>query len=380
MSGRGVVVWLALVGAAGCFPDADKLRARATPGGTGGMGGGSSDGAADSGGDGMGGTGGTGGMGGTGGTGGNMQSAAEACAAYADANVATLARCSPLLVQMLYGTEMVARQRLKLLCRYAELAGSKFPPRPVQSCLDATRALSCDDFFDNRIPLACQSPGDYLAGTRCISGDQCQTGFCDLTTPDGACGRCATLPGVGEPCRQGRFCRPGLLCSLRGACATPGNENDACSDQQPCRLFLTCFGGTCIRKQAPGAACNGRVDCDEANGSFCNTNISQCIRFTAGTSCGIGQNGAAAFCQAAGTCDSTTGTCSPAATDGAACSDDTGPLCMVPASCTGGICRLPPFDASCVRVGAAVRPPEMATPGWFVRELLGPGRPARGTP
>jgi hypothetical protein len=388
---RGVVVWLVGVGAGGCFPDAEKLRARDNPG-VGGIGGGNpTDGAADRGGDGMagaggsggaGGTGGTGGSSGTGGTGGNMQSAAEACAAYADANIATLARCSPLLMQILYGTQAVAQQRAKLLCRYAELPGSNFPRRPVQPCLDATRALSCDDFFDNRIPAACQAPGDYPAGTRCIGGDQCQTGFCDLSVPDGNCGRCATLPGEGEPCRQGRFCQPGLLCSEAGSCAVPLDVGELCSNEEPCRRILTCLNATCIRKQAPGAFCTDRVDCDEANGSFCNPNTFECVGYTAGSTCGPPMNGTATFCQAAGTCNSTQGSCTPAASDGSACSDANGPLCMLPASCVGGVCRLPPYDATCVRAAAhgPIRDGRMAAPGWFLRELLEPRNPGRVPP
>jgi len=308
-----------------------------------------------------------------------MQTAAEACAAYADTNVATLARCSPLLLQMLYGTQAVAQQRLRLLCRYAELAGSNFPPRPVERCLEATRALSCDDFFDNRTPSACQAPGDYQAGTRCISGDQCQTQFCDLTNPDGPCGRCATLPGNNEPCRQGRFCRPGLLCSEAGTCAQPGDVGDLCSDEEPCRQILTCINASCSRKQAPGALCSGRVDCDETNGSVCNPNTFECIAYTAGSTCGVATNGAATFCQAAGTCNSAQGTCTPPAADGAACNDMTGPLCMLPATCLGGFCRLPPYDATCVR-SDAIGNDQMATPGWFVRELLGRRKPTRVPP
>jgi hypothetical protein len=334
--------------AAACYPDPDTLRSRADPGGADGSAApAANDGSPEktdsnnAGSDGPGAN--------PTDTGGSTQTAAEACAAYANANVVALNRCSPLVVQLLYGSLAVAQQRFRLLCRYAELPGSNFPRRPVEPCLAALRSLSCDDLFESGVPAACQAPGDYSLGTRCIGDDQCQSGFCDLSTPEGACGRCARPPGVGQPCSNGGVCASGLLCAASGTCAAPANLGGACGEAQPCRESLACPQGTCTRKGAPGAPCNVQEDCDLVNGVACNPSTRICIPLRVSMSCGFAPDGALVLCPAAGFCQALLGTCVPAAADGAACDDDAGPNCTQPATCTSGVCRLPPYDPICVR-------------------------------
>jgi hypothetical protein len=392
--------WL-LAGAAACYPDTAELRARgraadtdadspgdpradgaaAMAGGAGGMAGGGAGGTPGAGGTGAvagsggavtgsGGTSGSGGNGGNGGVGGSpasdgpppsggtadatdaggiTETVAEACAAYADATVGALVRCSPIFLQMLYGSPAVAQQRMRLLCRYAELPGSNFPRRPVGPCLAAMRTFPCADYFDGLLPAACLAPGDYPAGSRCIDGGQCQSGFCDLSAPAGGCGQCARAPQAGEPCAAGQLCGVGLRCTNSRICRARGDLGSTCAGGEPCRETLACLGGSCARKGAPGAACAAQVDCDMPNGVACNPNTRQCISFRLGPSCGVAPDGSAVFCQAAGTCREGQGPCDPAAADGESCDPNFGPNCMLPATCLEGRCQLPPYDARCVR-------------------------------
>jgi hypothetical protein len=407
----------------GCFPDASKLRAvgqlppgtgggsgtgggwdarndgtgrdgsGGTGGGTGGMGGnagsGGNGGRGGTGGTGGGmstggtggnaGTGGTGGSAGTGGTGGSMQTKAEACAAWADATVGALARCSPSFLQLLYGTREVALQRVKLLCRYLELPGVNFPRRPVEPCVAALSTIRCDDYLDDRIPAACAAVGDYRDGSRCIAGNQCASLFCEAT--GGACGSCRQLPGAGQGCLQNRFCATGLVCAPNVSCVVPGELEQNCDvDRQPCRGTLICsFDDTCQPRGHVGSFCVERADCDEAAGAFCNTNLTECVPYRLGTSCGVSaQDGSITGCQATGFCQ-TGGTCLASAADGAACNDTTGPLCMPPATCAGGTCQLPPYNATCVNTTAAQRA-MVAGPGGWLQRMLTPAVPPRALP
>ncbi len=366
--------WLVVaVGALACFPDADKLRAVGVnptgtggggPGGSSGADGSSSDGTGDGAGTGgaggaggaggsTGGAGGTGGggTGGTGGTGG-MQTKAQACAAYADASAAVMARCAPVLLQVVYGSEAMAKQRLRLLCRYVDLPGANFPKRPVAPCVAAMGALSCEDFFDDRIPAACQAAGDYAAGARCTGGDQCQSGFCDVAMPSGVCGTCQILPAAGASCYQGVFCRRGLLCSPSGICAAPGELGADCDDNKPCRQTLYCYSGSCSHKGEAGGLCFDRADCDETKGAICNTNTNTCVSYRAGTTCGIGQDGTATACTASGFCLNT-GACLPPSGENGNCDDENGPQCLSPARCVSGTCKFPPYEPTCVQGGTA---------------------------
>jgi hypothetical protein len=396
----GTIGWLAvgIAAAAACFPDPDKLRTGGVnptgtggaAGGTGGGADGSTDGTGDGAGSGgaggtggMGGTGGTGG-GGTGGTGGSTQTKAEACAAYADATATALNRCSAGMLQVLYGSLAMAQQRLRLLCRYAELAGANYPKRPVEPCLAALGTLACNDFFDDRVPVVCDAAGDYPATTRCTSGDQCQSYFCDLSMPSGVCGTCQNLPGAGQPCYQGSFCQRRLLCSDTGTCAVPGELNTACDEDRPCRGTLVCNGGLCLRKGVVGDLCSSRGDCDEPGGAICNPNTARCAAYRVGTTCGVGGDAVVTICPSSGFCNQ--GSCTPAAADGATCDDNTGPLCLSPARCVEGTCQLPVYQPSCVRTAsAALQGRATAAPGGdggrafdparYLGQLLGRARP-----
>jgi hypothetical protein len=123
----------------------------------------------------------------------------------------------------------------------------------------------------------------------------------------------------------------------------------ACSPAQPCRESLACLDGTCRRKGAPGAPCTEQTDCDLINGAACNPATRRCIAYRVGGTCGFAPDGSAVFCAGAGFCQAAQRTCTPPAVDGAPCDDIVGPNCMLPATCTFGVCRLPPYDASCVR-------------------------------
>ena len=196
-------------------------------------------------------------------------------------------------------------------------------------------AIACNDFFDGQVPGACQAPGDYPAGTRCIAADQCQSCFCDLSVPSGGCGQCAA-PARRRPadCSPGGFCGRGLLCSVDLTCAVPGELDAECDDSKPCRLTLACNGGSAARRGGgrpllfPRRLQRGRR-------RVCNANTSSVSTYRVGTPCAVAQDGTLNACTASGFCRRETGACVAAAADGAVCDDTVGPLCMSPATCVG---------------------------------------------
>lgn len=392
------VFCLSVAFVAACFPDPNKLRfdAGAPNPGLGGVGGGqanldaslpgAADGAVTQ--PGRGGAGGTvagtgGAAGGTGGAAGDAggprvdampdapgPSAMEACNAYADATVDMMNRCAPLLVQLLYGTQATAQQRLRLLCRFLDVPGVNFPKRPIGPCLQALRVFSCADWFDNRTPIECQAPGDYPAGTPCTVGDQCQSSYCDLTTPVAGCGQCAPpLPAAGGACFQGQYCAAGLVCAPNLTCVELRDLGAACNINQPCRASLVCRGGFCARRGAPGAVCATRADCDEAGGAICNPNMGVCVPYRVGMPCGVQADGSGTICPAAGTCQPLTRTCQPAAAEGAACDQTNGPNCLNPAACVNGTCQLPVINPACRRAPASTRENATGLPLGFAGSL-----------
>ena len=329
---------------AGCFPDADKLRNGAPPvnnPGTGGVIG--VGGSTGTGGGMMAGTGGTpagtgGSPAGTGGSpatggqggGGMVRNHAQLCAEFAAVSSEKASACSPFLQAFRYGTKEAQAARLRFNCGLFDLPYVQFPPAPFKPCADALAAQPCADWLDGQIPPACLGLGALPVGAGCSTSYQCQSDLCDLQA--NGCGKCAAEPGAGQPCYRG-ICAMGLVCNPAKTCVTPGGLGAACDDNAPCRDSLGCNGGKCAALGAAGAACTTNEQCDVYRGVVCGAMNTKCVPVTAGPMCKTNPDGSFMFCAASGTCNQMTGSCAPAAADGAACSDMTGPQCLWPASC-----------------------------------------------
>jgi hypothetical protein len=357
---KRAVVLLLLVS---CFPDADKLR---KGGGTGpvntGTGGGTSVGGAGGGLAGAGGAGGnlagTGGA--AGGAGGAVGNRAQLCNELAVATAAKAHECTPFLQALRYGSQAAQAARIRLNCNIYELPSVRFPPSPFQPCAEALAAQACSDWIDGAFPGACLGSGELAVGATCASGFQCQSDLCDI--PAMGCGKCATLPGAGQPCYEG-FCAAGLVCNMAGSCVAPGRAGATCDANSPCAASLGCHLGKCGTLGAPGAPCTNFDECDIYHGSFCPTMGTRCVAVVVGPTCMNNPDGSRGACGAGGTCR-TDGTCVPAAPDGAACSAESGPNCTWPAQClSDNQCHLFQPNRTCLG-SAAVRPaePSLALP------------------
>jgi hypothetical protein len=287
--------------------------------------------------------GGTGGMAGAGGT----APRATVCAEYAASRAAKLMQCAPFIVRVSYGTEANYRNRVQLNCMNYDLPGVNWPRWPHKPCADAVAAQSCMDFFDGIDPPACQAAGVLGPGARCAAGDQCSTGFCDLPDTGGTCGLCVRLPTAGQDCLEGEYCSPGLACSFDETCVTPASAGERCGDDRPCRSTLYCRNGQCAPLLRQGEPCQFDGQCDYYAGVVCRDNV--CVQRVLGPTCApTAAPNTVATCEAGGTCNRTTSACAPAAADGAACNDDTGPLCVWPARCgSDGRCRAYVPDRAC---------------------------------
>jgi MYXO-CTERM domain-containing protein len=191
-----------------------------------------------------------------------------------------------------------------------------------------------------------------LNGTACNDGDACtQTDTCVAGTCTGAnpvsCSASDQCHGVGT-------CDPGT-----GACSNPPKaDGAACDDSNPCTQTDTCQTGLCAGGNpvlcATPDQCHTAGICDittgtctniaKPNGDACDDG-NKCTRTDtcqAGLCAGTDPVVCAASdqCHVAGSCDTSTGSCTnPAKSDGSACNDNSictsGETCVA-GSCTGG--------------------------------------------
>lgn len=127
-------------------------------------------------------------------------------------------------------------------------------------CADFTWCLEgrCTPYSDFEVVGeggACSDGSGRRIASRCESQLICVNNECaveDLDIGD----RCRDFPGT-----AGRFCRPGLVCSLGGMCAMGVPTGGACEFDTEC-LSFECSGGRCVElRQASGQACTGARDC-----------------------------------------------------------------------------------------------------------------------
>ena len=282
--------------------------------------------------------------------------AAEACNQFASAFCSRLNGCAPFALQIFYGDMATCQTRAALGCtRDLEVSDTSETPTDMAACARDAASATCDDLIANNFPASCQiKPGKRLNGEGCGSSWQCMSTHCEKT--DGDCGVCAPRSSAGGACTVDEGCTMGLVCAAK-KCVARGEANAPCSDMAPCRANLYCSAtsNTCATPLQKGSSCAGDTGgCDLRQGVGCNflSAAPKCEMVAAakgGQACGI-VNGTLTLCVALDACPGATltapGSCLATAEDGQACTDDV--HCLPPASCVGGLCRLP-SSGSCAK-------------------------------
>jgi len=285
--------------------------------------------------------------------------AEEACGQFASTLCSRLGGCAAYALQIFYGDNDTCVSRAKLGCmRDLEVPDSKQTTSDVAACARDANNSSCADLLANVFPASCQiKPGNRVNGEGCGSSWQCMSTHCEK--PGGDCGVCAPRAAAGSACTGDEACVQGLVCAAQ-KCVAPAAMGAACGAMAPCRANLYCsaISNTCATPLALGASCGGDASgCDFRQGVACNTFAAmanqKCETIAAakgGQACGL-VNSTLTLCVANNTCQGisliplqTMGVCPSPAGDGMQCTDSV--HCLAPATCVGGLCRLP-STASC---------------------------------
>ena len=292
------------------------------------------------------------------GTGGDAgMTAAQACADNAHQRCTRLQTCSATELQIRYGSESACEMGEKSSCMLtlAEPSNGK-TVADVEACAQAFAVWDCTDYLNGqKTPPACvQRTGPFANGTTCAVSGQCQTGFCAIA-PGAGCGTCTAVPPADASCAPLTVCGPGLTCtSDTKSCVALAAQGAACGKGAPCGAGLSCVGanattnvmGTCQRAvETSGATCDPTLKtgpgCDRNAGLVCNGSSKTCqpvVLASAGQSCGY-VTPQTAYCSADGVCvgasGANPGTCTAAATAGAACDTASGTSCISPGRCVG---------------------------------------------
>lgn len=293
----------------------------------------------------------------------------QACTDFAASLCDQIQTCAAPFVQISYGNVATCKERAKLDCMQAAASpNTAATPPDIAACAAAAQTAQCTALLNNDWPSACApKSGGVADGAPCGNDSQCKSGFCGLNDDKEVCGVCAAKPAEGAACVRGR-CPMGLVCSDDDStCVKPVAVGGACDPKKACAAGSSCYGGKCLAAVATeGGDCDNEgagPDCDGAKGLICLAK--KCVKITvvaAGQECGFKIEGTgttakiAGFnaCEKSGWCKGIdfgatppkfTGTCEPAAADGAACIADAnyakGPGCIEPAECVNGKCTLP---------------------------------------
>ncbi len=180
-------------------------------------------------------------------------------------------------------------------------------------------------------------------GSACTQPDICQAGACVGANP--------VVCGPLDQCHEAGSCNPAT-----GTCSNPpAVDGTTCTDGNACTQTDVCISGTCSGANPVQCAaldqCHDPGTCDAGTGVCSNPakpNGASCSDGSACTQTDSCQAGACVGanpvictasdqCHNAGTCDSSSGTCSnPAKVDGSSCSD--GNACTQTDSCQAGAC------------------------------------------
>lgn len=284
----------------------------------------------------------------------------DGCTTYAANYCEKANACVSFYIQVSWGDVNTCKTRLKEAClRSAKAPSTGITGSALDKCVKNIPAISCGDFL-NGVPIAdCQVTGATEDGKACGDNAQCKSGFCATDESKSTCGTCSPKGAEGSACIA-NDCPDGLKCA-GGKCQKPVAAGGACSADKPCGAQLSCVGGTCQTQiTTEGAACDDKevkaAKCDFTKNLACIADKCQKFSFvTTGASCGITLEGGAikslTLCDKAGYCKGIdvakgvlTGTCAPAAADGAACTVGdglgAGPGCTAPAKCIDGVCKI----------------------------------------
>jgi hypothetical protein len=295
----------------------------------------------------------------------------QACAMLAQVECGKRDSCSKgTSIIRVYGEMSVCLTRSALQCTTRLAApNTGATPQTVSKCAADYATLSCNDFFDGKLPKGCTPSGPGTTGQSCAFNGQCATAYCGGTA-NALCGTCAAQPAEGDSCTQS-LCGPGQNCvAATMTCVDLGILNGSCDTNDPCGNGLSCVGvsststkGTCdVALGTVGGSCGGGTmpGCNGSLGLACvgAAGSKTCVTIsyvTDGMPCGNLSNSSFALCKA-GTCYTATGVasgnqmgvCKLDAIEGASCDTAVGPACMTPARCvvatdggTSGLCTLP---------------------------------------
>lgn len=278
-------------------------------------------------------------------------SADAACDDATKAICSKIDECAPFFVKLGFGDVATCEQRFRMNCvPNFSAPGTSATPSRVSQCATDVKTQSCDDILGRKLPAACQTqPGTLADGAPCGTDAQCKGKLCRQSTA-GSCGACSTIGGGGAACERDEDCDSELGCADK-KCVAFAKAGSPCSATQPCLRTLACNKGTCAQPLAAGAACDGPADqsqnpCDGAKGFYCHPQTKVCTAVgtaAPGAACGFIANGIV-ICTGGGHCKTQPpaleGTCLAPAADGATCDETSGPKCVAPARCVGGVCKI----------------------------------------
>lgn len=273
-------------------------------------------------------------------------SSGEACAAAVELYCAKYESCMPLSFKTLWGTEAFCRERLALVCeRHLAMKGVLGTPAEQIECADIATSGTCGEFIGGQRRCT-RTPGALAVGEPCAQDYQCRTSFCQIV-PGTLCGKCVEPPGDGAACVD--RCATPLFACVGNVCKKRATVGQRCAADLPCVGDLVCSAGSCVEPARKAERCDGTgavaAQCDVYNGLYCSAS-STCIAYgyaEPSTACAtVGSE--YRLCVASGFCrvpaGTYTGTCIPAAGEGAPCNVTVGPGCVFGSACVGGICRV----------------------------------------
>jgi hypothetical protein len=272
----------------------------------------------------------------------------EACNRVAKAMCDAVGGCAQTALEVLYGDKATCIARATLSCTTDQaVEGISRTAGDLVMCAQQIGTAACGDLLAGKFPDVCAvKPGTTVSGMPCGSNWQCESTYCRKT--DAKCGVCGPRAAVGADCTVDGGCQKGLVCANK-KCVAPGGPGADCNrPNQPCRSDLYCTApsgaGKCAAKVGAGGPCADNPDdaCDFAKGVVCNPISHVCETISVakgGQACGLGMKTICVGFIAPCSNILTGGICASPAEDGATCGGNA--VCVPPAECVGGVCRLP---------------------------------------
>lgn len=197
----------------------------------------------------------------------------QACEDLAAAECGHLAACSRAMLAARYRDVAACERAVAERCvELPALPAAELGPGEIEACAAAYGHHPCESLALGATPEACRFAGKGTNGSKCASGAQCRSSFCE-PDPGGAEGRCAAVRKLGDLCSLGGSpCDAGLHCGDGGRCVPYGSVGDPCSPAAPCNPLYWCEYELCASPAAAGepcAPCSGGATCDMLEGLVC---------------------------------------------------------------------------------------------------------------